>query len=148
MRIALDTNVLAYAEGVGDAARRDASLALLAELPRDDGLIPAQVLSELYRVLTGKANREAAAAREAILSWADAFMVADSSWRALQSALDLAVDHRLPLWDALILSVTAESGCRLLLSEDFQHGFTWRGVTVINPYLAKPHPLLASLLRS
>jgi predicted nucleic acid-binding protein len=131
---------------VGDAVRRDASLALLAELPEDDGLIPAQVMGELYRVLTGKANREPAVAREAILSWADAFAVADSSWRAFQAALDLGVDHGLPMWDALILSVAAEAGCRLLLSEDFQHGFTWRGVTVVNPYLETRHPFLVAAL--
>jgi predicted nucleic acid-binding protein len=146
MKFALDTNVLAYAESVGDdAVRRDASLALVAGLPRD-GVIPAQVLGELFRVLTKKAKRDAAMAREAVLGWADAYPVAESSWSAFQSALDLGVDHGLPVWDALILSVAAESGCRLLLSEDFQHGFTWRGITVVNPYLATPHPLLAAAL--
>jgi hypothetical protein len=35
MKVALDTNVLAYAEGVGDEARHKASLAMLAALPAD-----------------------------------------------------------------------------------------------------------------
>ncbi|WP_205963481.1 PIN domain-containing protein [Roseicella aquatilis] len=30
----------------------------------------------------------------------------------------------------------AEAECRLLLSEDIQDGFTWRGVTVRNPFAA------------
>ena len=38
-------------------------------------------------------------------------------------------------------------GFRLLLSEDLQDGFTWRGVTVANPFAAQQHPLWASLLR-
>jgi hypothetical protein len=29
---------------------------------------------------------------------------------------------------------TAKVGCRLLLSEDLQEGFPWRGVTVTNPF--------------
>lgn len=64
-----------------------------------------------------------------------------------QAALDLSVDHGLQIRDALILSVAAESHCRLLLSEDMQSGFTWRGVTVLNPFVSAQHPLLAGLLQ-
>jgi predicted nucleic acid-binding protein len=124
VRIALDTNVLAYAEGIGDRTRRDTSLLLLERLPVNDVLLPAQTLGELYRVLTGKVRRNPGKSREAILSWADSYDVADSSWAAFQSALDLGVDHGLHIWDALILAVAAEHSCRLLLSEDLQHGFT------------------------
>jgi predicted nucleic acid-binding protein len=52
------------------------------------------------------------------------------------------------MWDALIMSVAAENKCRLLISEDFQNGFTWRGVTVVNPFdtKAKTYKLLASAI--
>jgi predicted nucleic acid-binding protein len=146
MRVALDTNILAYAEGVGDEARCQMALTLIEQLPVESVLLPAQTLGELFRVLTGKIKRESAATRGAILGWVDCFEVADSTWTAFQSAFDLSVDHCLPFWDALILSVAAENHCRLLLSEDLQHGFTWRGVTVVNPFSAPQHPLLLSLL--
>ncbi len=146
MRVAIDTNILAYAEGTGDTARRDASLDLLVRLPPECVLLPAQVLGELFRVLTGKANCTPDAARSRVLQWADSFEVTDSSWSAFQSAFDLTVDHDLQIWDALILAVTAENRCRMLLSEDMQHGFTWRGVTVVNPYRIPSHPLLSPLL--
>ena len=42
--------------------------------------------------------------------------------------------------------VTAEVGCRLLLSEYMQDGFSWRGVTVVNPFAAIRHPLLGALM--
>jgi predicted nucleic acid-binding protein len=61
-------------------------------------------------------------------------------------AIDLAADHRIGIWDSVIISVAAETGCRVLLSEDMQDGFTWRGVTVVNPFAEQRHPLLASLL--
>jgi predicted nucleic acid-binding protein len=80
-----------------------------------------------------------------ILQWADTFETADSTWASFQSAFDLTNDHGLQLWDALILSVTADNHCRLFLTEDMQHGFTWRGVTVINPYHTPLHPLLSPL---
>lgn len=82
MRVALDTNILAYAEGIGDQTRLDASLALISHLPQEYVLLPAQILGELFRVLTGKAHRDHSAAREAILNWGDGFDVADSTWVA------------------------------------------------------------------
>lgn len=148
MRAALDTNILAYAEGVGDEARCRAAVSLIGALPPEMVLLPAQTLGELYRVLTGKAKRPAAASRDALLAWADSFEVADASWSAFQSALDLSVDHGLQVWDALILAVAAENHCRLLLSEDLYNGFTWHGVTVVNPFLSPVSPLLARLLAS
>ena len=142
MRFALDANILAYAEGVGDKIRCNKARELVARLPEGTALLPAQVLGELQRVLVGKAGRAPEQARHAILEWGDSFPVADSTWTALQSALDLAADHSLAIWDALILAVAAEHQCRLLLSEDLHHGFTWRGVTVVNPFLPAAHPLL------
>jgi predicted nucleic acid-binding protein len=65
----------------------------------------------------------------------------------MRAALDPAADHLMPIWDALILSVAADQKCRLLLSEDFQHGFTWRGVTVLNPCQTPQHALLVAVLQ-
>jgi predicted nucleic acid-binding protein len=121
---------------------------LIEQLPGNEVVLPAQTLGELSRVLTAKAKRSAEQTREAVLSWADSFEVADSTWFAFQSALDLTVDHQLPIWDALVLAVAAESRCRLLLSEDFHNGFTWRGVTVANPFVEPRSPLLSALLRT
>ena len=147
VRIALDTNVMAYAEGVGDAKRCRAARNLVARLPGHLVVVPVQTLGELHRVLVGKAGRTTADAKTAILSWADAFDIADSTFEAMRAALDLAADHQMPIWDALILSVAADHKCRLLLSEDFQHGFTGRGVTVVNPFQTPQPALLAAVLQ-
>ena len=148
MRVALDTNILAYAEGLGDALRCSMAVQLLEQLHSAELVLPAQTLGELSRVLTGKAKRTPSQAREAVLGWADSFEVADSTWFAFQAALDLTVDHQLPMWDALILAVAAGNHCRLLLSEDFHNGFTWRGVTVVNPFAEPRASLLTGLLRT
>lgn len=147
MRAALDTSVLAYAEGLGDERRCNSAMQLIVQLPCNEVVLPAQALGELSRLLKGKMKRSASQTRDAVLSWADSFEVADSTWFAFQSALDLTVDHQLPMWDALILAVAAENRCRMLLSEDFQNGFTWRGVTVVNPFVEPRSPLLSELLR-
>jgi len=148
MRVALDTNVLAYAEGLGYDVRCQLASDLIAKLNPINSLVPVQALGELYRVLTTKLKKSSADARELLLSWSDAVVVADTTWTAFQSAMDLTVDHQISMWDALIMSVAAENKCRLLISEDFQNGFTWRGVTVVNPFetKAKPYKLLASVI--
>ena len=137
MRIALDTNILADAEGVNDVARRDAALALLRDLAEQELMIPAQALGELFVVLTRKAGREAAAARAAVLAWSDSFPMIHTTPAVMVDAMELATTHRLGFWDAVMLAAAAQAGCRLLLLEDMQDGFTWRGVTVENSFRAR-----------
>ena len=146
MKVALDTNILAYAEGTNGVEMREKALELVQSLPSGSVLIPTQVLGELFNVLVLKAKRPAASARTAILGWRDAYPLSETSATVMVNAIDLAADHRLRIWDAVILSATAEAGCRLLLSEDLQDGFTWRGVTATNPFGLTRHPLLDVLL--
>src|ERR1017187_379603 len=146
MRIALDTNVLAYAEGTNGAPMRDRALKLIQQLPPGAVVLPAQTLGELFNVLVRKAKRRPGRAREAVLSWRDAYAVVDTSAAVIVNATDLAADHGLTIWDSVVLAASAEAGRRLLLSEALQEGFTWRGVTVTNPFAPTLHPLLAALL--
>lgn len=146
MRLALDTNVLAYAEGVNGTEKRDVALDLVRHLPQSAVVVPVQVLGELFNVLVRKAGRSKPEAREALLGWRDTFPVAATSPEVMLAAADLAADHGLGIWDAVILSVASQSGCRLLLSEDLQDGFTWGGVTIANPFQLQRHALLDALL--
>ncbi|HEV8677906.1 MAG TPA: PIN domain-containing protein [Stellaceae bacterium] len=146
MRVALDTNILAYAEGVNGVAMQQTALALIAGLPDSEVSIPVQALGELFNVLTRRAFRPRQAARDIILGWRDGFALLDTSEPVMLAAADLATDHQIPIWDAVVLAAAAENECRLLLSEDFQDGFTWRGVTVTNPFASPRHPLLEVLL--
>lgn len=146
MRVALDTNILAYAEGVNGADMKRTALELVEKLPRGAVWLPVQTLGELFSLLVRKAGREPAKARKAILSWRDAFSLIETSSEIMLAAADLATDHQLSIWDAVILAAAAEGGCRLLLSEDMQEGFTWKGATVTNPFASHEHELLAALL--
>lgn len=109
-------------------------------------MLPAQALGELFAVLVRKAGWAPGRARSAVLQWRDAWPLAETTAGVLLSAMDLAADHRLFIWDSVILAAAAEAKCRLLLSEDLQAGFTWRGVTVVDPLAERRDPLLAALL--
>jgi predicted nucleic acid-binding protein len=146
VRVALDTNVLAYAEGVNGAERRRAALELIRRLPQEAVIVPTQVLGELFNVLVRKGGKTRGQARDALLSWRDTFTVVETSPEIMLTAADLATDHQLGIWDAVILSAGSRAGCRLLLSEDLQEDFTWAGVTVVNPFSSPRHALLQALL--
>jgi len=142
MRFAVDTNVIAYAEGVNGAVMKKKALELLARLPKDSTFLPVQVLGELFHLLVRKARRSPERARAAVLDWQDVFPLIETSPAVLLAATDLSVHHHFGIWDAVVVSAAAAGGCRLFLSEDMQDGFTWNGVTITNPFAEPRHELL------
>lgn len=148
MTAALNSKVLAYAEGVDEPERQAEALAFIRSIPDGRLVVPAQALAELFNVLVRKARLERKTARSLVLTWRDAYPVLETSQTVLSRALDLAADHHLGIWDAVILAAAAEAGCRLLLSEDMQEGFIWGGVTIVNPFAPTPHKLLDDLRMS
>lgn len=146
MKIALDTNVLAYAEGVNGALPQNAALAIIAKLTTRSTFLPVQVLGELFYLLVRKVGRSPQQARSSLLIWQDAFPLIDTSQNVMLTAVDLAFRHRLQIWDAVVLSAAAAAECRVLLSEDMQDGFTCNGVTVVNPFATPPNELLLEAL--
>jgi predicted nucleic acid-binding protein len=147
MKVGLDTNILAYAEGVNRDDQRDAAIALIRSLPDHETFVPVQALGELYNILVRKAGLGPPQARQRIVAVRDTFIVIATSPAVLMAALDLAADHRLNVWDSVMLAAAAQADCRVLLSEDMQDGFTWSGLTVVNPFALEPSPLLEQATR-
>lgn len=149
-RIALDSNILVYLAGgyfvPADIEKVVRVQALVEVLKKTASLVaPVQALGEVFVVLRrGRIPPEEA--RETILQFSRSFAAAPSQPQTMAAAVDLVVDHRLQLWDSLILSASIEAGCTMLLSEDMQHGFVSRGLTIVNPLAEPPHPQLARLL--
>lgn len=150
IRVALDTHILTYLAGVSRSENDEAKIARVRGLIGRLGdvaspVAPTQTLGELFAVL----RRSGASAEEAhaiLLEFSQCFAVPASEKGTALAAADLAVDHRLPFWDALILSAAVDAGCALLLSEDMQHGFVTRGLTVVDPLRDEMHPRLAAVL--
>jgi len=126
----LDTNILVYAQQTGDKA------AISQDLITDGGKISAQVLHELANVLHKKQGR----------NWDDINCVLDDIGNTLdpavpltakinRSAVALARDHSIAFYDARIVAAAAEAGCDTLFTEDMQHGRSFGGLTIINPFL-------------
>lgn len=148
-RIAVDTNILIYAERLSaDPLDRHITAATLAAgLVRQGQLvIPAQVFGEFIAVMERKAGLPRADAVASAAAWRDDARLAPTDAASLDGAMMLAAGHGLTIWDALVLGTAAAHDCTLLLTEDLHDGFVWRGCTVADPFAAVRHPLLASLL--
>ncbi|MCG6116433.1 MAG: PIN domain-containing protein [Mesorhizobium sp.] len=137
MKVALDTNFIAYAEGINGDEKRQVALNTLNRLCNDDVVIPVQVLGELFNVLVRKAGRSAAEAQMALSQWRQSFTTADITADIMDTASMIAMRHRLSIWDSVILAVASSAGCDALISEDMHHGFTYGSVSICNPFISE-----------
>ena len=151
-RLALDTNVIVYSEGLEreptDRAKIVRSRALMeaATLSGEDLVVPAQALAELHQVLVRRGGMSPATASIIASRLGGLCAIAPTSAFVLDSAFALAHDHHLQIFNAIVLAAAADAGCDLLLSEDMHDGFAWGGVTVTNPFRSTPHPQLVRML--
>ena len=150
-RIALDTNVLVYAEGVerhsDDRRKVRLSQALIRGLTRGDEWTAAvQAFAELHAVLVRRARRTSSAASLRVRQLALSCTVVPTSEHVFNDALALAADHHIQVYDAIIVAAAVEAHAELLLSEDLHDGFAWRGVTVTNPFKPSPDARIAALI--
>ena len=75
MRVALNTNILAYAEGLNEPDHQKRAASLFDRLSTAEIITPLQALGELLAALTRKAAQSRAAARDSALSWRDGYEI-------------------------------------------------------------------------
>jgi len=124
-----DTNILVYAQQAGGKA--DRARALLA----GGGKLSVQVLNEFTAVSRrkqGKEWREIGEAISDLLTLVEPPLALTLDLHAAARAL--AEDHRLSFYDASIVASAIEADCKVLFSEDMQHGRTIGGLTIANPF--------------
>ena len=131
----VDTNIFVYSINPTDQRKFKKARELIDSLSESDtGIVSAQVLIELYNVLTRKLSIEPVTARELVFSFQNLKNFHTTNL-TIQTGIDLSILYRLSIWDAMILASAKESGCAFLLSEDLQHDQVVSGVTVINPFI-------------
>jgi predicted nucleic acid-binding protein len=129
-----DTNVLLYADDESAPEKQRRSRDLVAEHRRTwTGVVSLQVLQEYFVNVTRKLNVDPRIARRKVELLAE-FDVAAPEVADILAAIDLHRLHGFSFWDALVLRSAKQSGCRVLLSEDFQEGREIDGVQIVNPF--------------
>ncbi len=133
-----DTNILVYAVDAGDRARQNIAIDRLARAIKDDSVvISTQVLQEFYNVTTRKLRPPLSAAEATSqITQLCAFEVIGATADSVLAAADLARQHQLSWWDALILEAALRANADVLVSQDGQHGQRFGRLLIENPFLA------------
>jgi predicted nucleic acid-binding protein len=148
MRVALDSNIMIYAEGLTDDTRNLTAQKLIQNVPAGQLVVPSQAIIETMNWLIKRAKWSRHKAAASARSWLNDYAVQATDSNVLEAAFQLVSVHQLQVFDAIILAAAEESASTVLLSEDMQDGFRWRGVTVVNPFLDTPSPLIQNLLKA
>jgi predicted nucleic acid-binding protein len=131
----VDTNVLLYAVSTAPSERikNERALEILDE---QDLAVSVQVLQE-FCVQATRASRSDPLTHEQatqlVESWLR-FRVQEMTVDLLRNALSTKERWNLSYWDAAVVEGARLAGCRVLLTEDLQHGADFAGLRVENPF--------------
>ena len=132
----VDANVFIYVRDSRNAAKRTRAVEWIARLWQGrSGRTSLQVLSEYYAVATRKLVPRIPADE----AWEDVREL--FAWgphpvdeALLRRAREVEQRWRLSWWDSMVVAAAQLQDCALLLSEDFQDGAVFAGVTVRSPF--------------
>ncbi|HKI85775.1 MAG TPA: PIN domain-containing protein, partial [Thermoanaerobaculia bacterium] len=134
VRSFVDTNVLFYAEDLDAGAKRDRAQALLRELVvSKSAVLSLQVLREFFAASRAKLGLDAGEAKRRTEIYSR-LEVVELSLEDLMAAIDLHRLHQFSIWDALIVRAALIGRCRVLYSEDLQHGQRIDRLEIRNPF--------------
>ena len=134
VRSFLDTNVLVYTDD-GAAIRKQETALDLVEAASIGGwgVVSTRVLQEYFVVATGKLGVSADIARAKVEIFGR-LNVATIDMSTILGAIDIHRLHEVSFWDGLIIQSARSAGCRILYTEDLQHGRRFDGLEVVNPF--------------
>ncbi len=138
-RFFIDTNLLVYAIDGSDRRKQAVAQKWLAKAHESgDGTLSYQVVQEWFNVVMRKAavSLSSDEARSIYRHLIEPLWHIQSSHELLHLALDVNRTDLLSWWDSLIVSAALQGRCKILLTEDLQHGRTIRGLKIMNPFHA------------
>ena len=96
-------------------------------------MISTQVLQEFYNVALKKLQLPPTAARQITESYARLEVVPSDRALVLE-AISISINAQVSIWDALMIRAAEISRCKVLYTEDMNHGQVVRGVRIENPF--------------
>jgi predicted nucleic acid-binding protein len=132
-RVALDTNVLIYAEVEPETEKGRRAAEVILGAARD-GVIPVQVLGEFLRFIQRRAAFAFSGALKQVSLYRATFVAPPTTEAVRESAAELASNHNLQFWDVVVCAAAISAGAEALLTEDMQDGRTLNGLRLINPF--------------
>lgn len=132
----LDTNILVYSLDSTAGEKQKISQNLVTQALQDGcGLISSQVVQEFLNLATRKfAVPMKAEAHDYLNTILLPLCRIYSGPELYHEALRLHLSTKYSFYDALIIAAAIEGDCRILYSEDLQHGHKIGRLKIVNPF--------------
>ena len=134
----LDTNIFIYGYDSRDPVKQSIADNLVRSLAIDaEAVISYQVIQEFFNwaLVKGPVKMPHDDAQHYLATTFRPPHVVPPSIGLVSDAIRLQDRYRLSWYDSLIVSAAQHGGCKILYSEDLQHGQQFGAVTVKNPFL-------------
>jgi len=137
-RFFLDTNILVYALSKANPAKQLVASRLVDQaIDSGKGIIGYQVVQEFFNVAFRRFSPPMSTVEaELVLAVTlRPLLAVHSSYSIFARAFELARKSSISWYDSLIVSAALETDCRILFTEDLQHGQQFQKLRVVNPFL-------------
>jgi predicted nucleic acid-binding protein len=134
VRSFFDTNVLMYTDDESAPLKKARALQLLKEHHADkSGVLSLQILQEYFVNATKKLGVLPETARQKVELFSE-LEVGVPELADILAAIDLHRLHNFSYWDALVIRMARQTGCKVLYSEDLQNQRAIEGLRIVNPF--------------
>lgn len=137
-RFFLDTNIFVYEMSNGVPSKQAVASGLVQDaLKSGKGVISFQVVQEFFSVAFRRFTPPMlpAEAEQVLAATFRPLLAVHSSYSLYANALQLTQRYSLSWYDSLIVAAAIEADCRILYTEDLQHGQRFDKLTVRSPFL-------------
>jgi predicted nucleic acid-binding protein len=134
-RFFLDSNIIVYSILEDEVEKHERITDLLGSLRGGFLFISTQVINESYVSLlkNGLGDSEIQGVLQEIISITNIALITVNT---IKLAWKIKTKYILSYWDSLIVASALESGCKVLYSEDMQHGQQIENtLTIKNPFI-------------
>lgn len=134
-KVFIDTNILVYLQSGMDVHKTKISKELFHSLAEKNLIVlSTQVLQEFYVAMTKKLGHNPLDIKNLLFLFKD-FEIINVNSSIIFEAIDISVLHKISFWDSLLISSASAGNCKIIYSEDLNHGQMIGGVQIINPYI-------------
>jgi len=132
-RIALDSNILAYAELEPESAKGRRAAEVIIASARD-GVVPVQVLGEFLHIVQRRLPAALEGAVSQVAIYRALFLTPATTDAVMADAAGFVQIHRLQVWDGVICAAALQQNAAILLTEDLQDGGRIGRLRLLNPF--------------
>ena len=127
----LDTNILIYAFGKQDDARKQVAIEIISKC----NIISLQVVNETIYVLQRKFKFPNSELNKVVEFIKQNFVISDLNINTLDTTLKIAETYGFSFWDSMMVAAALNNHCSILYSEDLHHNQIIEGrLQIVNPF--------------